>query len=104
MEQINELQIYPARLLLLLQKFDKANSSKNRQAAKEQVKNYVDSFGDIRKGFENVYSQTRILNNPDDYILDQNQHEHLANGTRNNDWMFVYELAMNERIHHWLSE
>ncbi len=41
---------------------------------------------------------TRILNNPADYIPDQNHHAHLANGTINNDWMYVYELAMNQKI------
>jgi len=58
----------------------------------------------VRKNFENVYSMTRILNNPDDYVLDQNHHEHLANGTKNDDWMFVYELAMNKKIGEWLKE
>jgi hexosaminidase len=37
-------------------------------------------------------------------VLDQNHHEHLANGTKNDDWMFVYELAMNKKIGEWLKE
>ena len=102
MEQINELQIYSAKLLLLLHKFDKATSAGDKQATQQQIKNYVGGFTEVRKKFESVYSETRILNNPADYILDQNQHEHLANGTRNNDWMFVYELAINEKIKKWL--
>ena len=52
--------------------------------------------------FENVFSMTRILNNPADYILDQNVHEHLANGSNRSDWMYVYELAMNSKINNWL--
>ncbi len=39
--------------------------------------------------------------NPAEYILDQNQHHHLANGTNNSDWMYVYELAMNLKINNW---
>ncbi len=104
MEQINELQSYPAKLLLLLEKYDKTNSSTDKQAVRREIKNYVSNFSEIRKKFEDVYSMTRILNNPDDYLLDQNHHEHLANGTRNDDWMFVYELAMNEKINEWLKD
>ncbi len=103
-EQINELQSYPAKLLLLLEKYDKTNSSTDKQAVRREIKNYVSNFSEIRKKFEDVYSMTRILNNPDDYLLDQNHHEHLANGTRNDDWMFVYELAMNEKINEWLKD
>jgi len=103
MKQINELQIYSAKLLLLLQKFDEANST-NKQTAKEALGKYVNDFSEVRKDFEDIYSMTRILNNPDDYVLDQNHHEHLANGTKNDDWMFVYELAMNKKIGEWLKE
>ncbi len=104
MEQINNLQIYPARLLLLLSKFDKATSAADKQAAKDNIKKYVSNFSEVRKNYEDVYSMTRILNNPADYIPDQNHHEHLANGTINNDWMFVYELAMTQKINDWINE
>lgn len=103
MEQINELQIYPAKLLLLLKKFDVANST-NKQSAKQEIEKSVNDFGGVRKNVEDVYSLSRILNNPDDYLPDQNQHEHLANGTKNDDWMFVYELAMNKKISEWLKD
>ncbi len=101
MNQINELQIYPSRLILLLDKYDKAISATAKQAAKEEIKNLVTSFGDLRKNYEAIFSKTRLLNNPADYILDQNQHHHLANGTINSDWMYVYELAMNKKIADW---
>ncbi len=102
--QINELQSYPAKLLLLLEKYDKASSTSNRESAKKDLKKFVTDFGEIRKNYENVFSKTRILANPDNYIADQNQHHHLANGTNNDDWMFVYELAMNKKINDWLPD
>jgi hypothetical protein len=37
-------------------------------------------------------------------VLDQNHHHHLANGTLNNDWMYVYELALNEKIKKQLTD
>jgi hypothetical protein len=61
----------------------------------------VDQFPERRKHFENVFSQTRFLSNPAGYMLDQNGHHHLANGTVNSDWMYVYELAMNKKIKGW---
>ncbi len=102
--QVNELQSYAAKLLLLLEKYDKASSTSNRESAKMELKTFVTDFGDIRKNYEKVFSKTRILANPDNYIPDQNQHHHLANGTNNDDWMFVYELAMNKKINDWLPD
>lgn len=102
MDQINELQVYPAQLLLLLQKYASATTS-GKATAKNEIKKYVTGFNTIRKNFEDVYSKTRIMSNPPDYVLDQNHHDHLANGTNNSDWMFVYELAMNSKITDWLS-
>ncbi len=102
--QINELQSYPAKLLLLLEKYDEASSMSNRKSAKKELKKFATDFGEIRKNYENVFSKTRILANPDNYIPDQNQHHHLANGTNNDDWMFVYELSMNKKINDWLPD
>jgi hypothetical protein len=101
MNQINELQIYPAKLLLLIEKYDKATSASDKQIEKQEIKKYIDSFNEMRKKYEEVFSMTRILDKPADYILDQNHHDHLANGTINSDWMYVYELAMNKKINNW---
>ncbi|MEJ7588681.1 MAG: glycoside hydrolase family 20 zincin-like fold domain-containing protein [Ferruginibacter sp.] len=103
MNQVNELQIYSSRLLLLLDKFDRAASETSQQAVKEEIKKQVNDFSEIRKNYETVFSKTRLLANPADYIPDQNHHHHLANGTNNSDWMYVYELAMNKKIISWLS-
>jgi hexosaminidase len=102
MNQMNELQIYPAKLLILLQKYDNA-SANNNAAAKDDIRKYVAGFNTIRNNYEQVFSKTRILANPADYIPDQNHHAHLANGTNNSDWMYVYELAMNSKVNEWLS-
>lgn len=102
MNQINELQSYSAKLLLLLQKYDVAPAA-NRVPVKNELKNFIAGFDTLRKNFEDVFSEARMLSNPDSYVRDQNQHEHLANGTNNDDWMFVYELAINKKITDWLS-
>ena len=100
MHEINELQIYPAQLLLLLEKYDKTPEAR-KPMVREEIKKHVDDFNLLRQRYENVFTQTRILRNPDGYLLDENQHQHLANAN-SSDWMYVYELAMNEKIGYWL--
>jgi hypothetical protein len=101
--QINELQVYPSNLLLLLRQYDNT-PLQNKKEAGLLIKKFIDDFAELRMRFETVYSGTRILGNPDGYKLDSNFHQHLANGTNNTDWMYVYELAMNKKITEWLSK
>ena len=101
MYRINELQVYPAKLLLLLETFDKAPAA-GKKAAAAKLLDYVNTFGDIRAQLEKVFAETRMMGNPAGYMLDSNFHEHLANGTNNTDWMYMYELPMNEKITQWL--
>lgn len=103
MNAINDLQIYPAQLLLKLSAYDEAATAQGRKEKQQQVQQLANSFAERRKQFEEVFSATRILSNPADYIIDQNGHHHLANGTLNSDWMYVYELAMNKKIGEWES-
>ncbi|MCW3118407.1 MAG: glycoside hydrolase [Chitinophagaceae bacterium] len=102
MSQVNELQVYPAKLLLLLQVYDKA-PVKNKAKAIQQIEDYTDSFKKLRAQFEKTYAQTRIMGNPEGYQLDSNFHEHLANGTNNTDWMFMYEMPVNKQVDEWLA-
>jgi len=99
--QINELQVYPSNLLIALERYDNADESGKKEAALH-LKKYLNYFDELRKNFEAVYSQTRILGNPEGYQLDSNFHNHLANGTNNTDWMYMYELPMNQKILEWL--
>lgn len=101
--QINELQVFPAKLILLLEEFDQA-ATKDKKAAKAKIESYIDSFNSIRRQLEDVFSVTRILGNPAEYQLDSNFHEHLANGTKNTDWMYMYEIPMIEKVREWISK
>ena len=103
MNQINDLQIYPSRLLLLLEKYDRTSTGSAKGNVKEEIRKYVRHFDELRRNFEDTFSKTRILNNPDDYLLDQNVHHHLANGSNRSDWMYVYELEMNRKLNNWLT-
>jgi hexosaminidase len=101
-KQINELQVYPSNLLLLLQQYDNA-PAQNKKEISLRIKKFVNDFGALRVRLETVFSETRILGNPEEYQLDSNFHQHLANGTNNTDWMYMYELVMNQKIMEWLS-
>ena len=103
MNQINELQIYPSRLLLLIDKYDRAVSVEKDKAAAETL-GYISRFPEIKQAYEDVFSETRFLNNPDGYILDQNLDFMLANGTNNSDWMYLYELKINEMLNQLLKK
>ena len=100
--EINELSIYPAKALLLLEKYDIAPANNKEQVAQE-IAAYIDNFQNLRTKFETVFSETRMLNNPEGYQLDSNFHEHLANGSNNSDWMFMYEIPFNKKVREWLT-
>ena len=104
MNAINELQVYSPRLLLLLNKYDIANTNAEKANYQSQIQQLLLSFADYRKQYEAVFSKTRFLANPPGYILDQNNDPMLANGTNNSDWMFVLELEMNLSVQNWLKK
>ena len=52
----------------------------------------------LRKQLEKIYGETRILTKPEDYILDQDHHSHLANQTISFDWQFMAEILFLEKI------
>ncbi|HRE51607.1 MAG TPA: glycoside hydrolase family 20 zincin-like fold domain-containing protein [Flavitalea sp.] len=103
MEQVNKLQIYSSKLLLLLSRYDQRSDATDRKIYLGQIRDLLYQFTDIRTKYEEVYSRATFLHNPEDYLLDMNRANHLANGTKNNDWMYVYELLMNAKIKAWLS-
>jgi hexosaminidase len=102
MNQINELQAYPASLVVLLEQFDRAPTA-GKTKTLLQLRALVTDFKEKRNSFEAVFSRTRILNVPDDYIMDSNKkHPHMAN-SRTSDWMYRFELAMNDKMESWFS-
>ena len=101
LNEINELQIYPANLLLLLADYDKVKATRQKKEAGQRIQQYVNNFPAVRQQYEEVFRKTRFLENPAGYQLDQNGHHHLANGTNNSDWMYVFELEMNKKISNW---
>lgn len=97
-EQLGKLVNYNFELMQALSSFDQAQSIDQETKTLEKLKKLTSDFKTLRQEFENVYSQTRILNKPKDYILDQDHHRHPANQTVNFDWQFTSELMLLEKI------
>ena len=60
--------------------------------------NKENEFVSIRNNFEEVYAKSRNIIKPDNYILDQDHHNHTANQTLNMDWQFIAEIKLFEKI------
>ena len=89
--QVNQLTKYSANLILKLEKLDKSGEFNS-------IYGIENEFINMRMNFENIYKKTRIINKPNDYILDQDHHHHPANQTINFDWQFLAEIMLLEKI------
>ena len=94
-KQVNELVKFSSKIIITLEKLD---SSDSKTTTLSHVNNLINEFKLLRTKFEKVYSKTRILNKPKDYILDQDHHDHPANQTKNFDWQFLSEIFILKKI------
>ncbi len=96
--EVIHLVDYNFRLMNLLKAFDSAQTDTEEAELISDLEIIVAEFKSVRERFEQVYSKTRILNKPEDYILDQDHHLHPANQSINFDWQFTSELMLIEKI------
>lgn len=97
-EQVNLMAGFAPKLLLALRDYDNATTPNDRLAAIKHLKELQEKFVALRKTFESVYAKTRILEKPENYILDQDHHVHLANQSLNFDWQFNAEILFFEKL------
>ena len=64
----------------------------------ENIKKLSAKFSALRKNLEKIYGKTRMLSKPENYILDQDHHAHLANQTISFDWQFNAEILFLEKL------
>ena len=96
--QVSNLVDYNFKLMEKLNNFDTAKTIGEETDYLEALYKIKNEFELVRKEFEEVYSQTRILNKPENYILDQDHHRHPANQTINFDWQFTSEIMLLKKI------
>ena len=97
-ERVNELVNLTPRLIILLKLFDQSKSDEERIIASAKISYLKKEFFELKDRFEETYSKTRIINKPQNYILDQDHHNHLANQMLSFNWQFTAELMMFEKI------
>jgi hypothetical protein len=102
-EQTYHLLVYPAHLLVALSDYDQATDDTARKSALETIAEACKNFYIMRKNLEDVYSQTRFMQNPEGFIADTKHHNHLAAKTDNSDWLFLYEMPMVKMVEKWLA-
>lgn len=97
-EQVSALVEYNFEVLKKIEAFDLAITADEEIKILLQLQELIQKFGTFRQEFEKVYSQTRILNKPENYILDQDHHNHPANQSVNFDWQFISEILFLEKV------
>ena len=97
-EQVNQIVQFAPKALLALKAYDNSLSERQELAAIEKIKQLAEEFRIMRKKLELIYGKTRKLTKPENYILDQDHHVHLANQTISFDWQFFAELLFLDKI------
>ena len=97
-EQVNELVRFTPKALLALKAYDAAQNEQQELDAIKRIRQLPEEFKALRKQFELIYGETRMLTKPEDYILDQDHHSHLANQTISFDWQFFAEILFLKKI------
>ncbi len=95
------LQVYEQVAKLALFSYETFIDISNFDNGKNDVENLLNNkkeFLSLRHDFEEVYSKTRNIIKPENYILDQDHHNHTANQTLNMDWQFISEIKLFEKI------
>ncbi|MBN7815490.1 family 20 glycosylhydrolase [Algoriphagus pacificus] len=97
-EQVAKVVQFTNQALLTLAKLDHP-SGEERNIAKAELAGMEAKWNAIESELESVYGKTRVLNKPDDYVLDQDHHIHLANQAKKfSDWQFHVENLFLEKI------
>ena len=98
-EQVAKVTQFSNKSLLLLADWDMAKTAEEREAAKVNLLNLEGEWKKQLAELEAVYGKTRELDKPDDYILDQDHHVHLANqAIKFADWQFYVEDLFLQKI------
>jgi hypothetical protein len=97
-EQVAQVVQLSNRAIVTLAELDEPSGEKRAQA-QAKLAGMEEEFLTVLGKLESVYGQTRQLNKPEDYILDQDHHVHLANQALNfADWQFYVEGLFLEKV------
>lgn len=97
-EQVNQMARFAPRALLALAAYDAAENGQHEQDALQSIGQLQGEFEALREQLERVYGETRLLEKPAGYVLDQDHHSHLANQSISFDWQFLAEMLFLKKI------
>jgi hypothetical protein len=98
MSALNDAQASTWRLLLATAECD----TLGRETAGPKLFAEIERFRAAEAHFLSVFGETRFLNNPPGYQLDQNHHPHLANVRNDPSWIFAIESGYCTNALEWL--
>jgi hexosaminidase len=97
-EQVAQAAQFSNRALISLAELDEPSGERKSQA-EAKLAGMQEEWSAIQGQVEAVYGQTRQLNKPADYILDQDHHVHLANqALKFSDWQFYVEGLFLQKV------
>ncbi len=98
MSALSDVQACTWRLLLATADCDR----QGRGAAGPRLRAEIERFREAEARFLEIFGETRFLNNPPGYELDQNHHPHLANVRNDPSWIFALESGFCDLAREWL--
>ncbi|MCD6543461.1 MAG: family 20 glycosylhydrolase [Flavobacteriaceae bacterium] len=103
-EQVNEMILFTVNTLLTLRSYDLTQNKQEETDALNRINKLSEEFKLVRNKFEIVFGKTRLLEKPQNYILDQDHHSHLANQSISFDWQFYPEILLLEKIEQYFKQ
>ena len=97
-EQVNEIVTFSNNALISLKTYAQAETEIEISNAINNLNLIPNRLEQVKAKLEATYAKTRILTKPNNYILDQDHHVHLANQARSFDWQIFAEILFCEKI------
>jgi len=98
---LNDFQVSAPALLLAIKQSDTADENQ-RDIGKENVKEALTAFNESWKKLKTVYSKTRFIAYPDNYVPDR--YFHFASQREDLTWMIQAEELFHKMINDWIEE
>lgn len=98
---LNDFQITAPRLLLALKQCDTADENSLNEG-KQKVASVLEGFDTSWEKLKSVYSKTRYIEYPDNYVSDR--YFHYASQREDLTWMIQPEKLMHKMVKEWMTE
>lgn len=98
---LNDFQVSAPVLLLAIKQCDTADENQ-RNLGKENIKGALATFNESWENLKTVYSKTRFISYPDNYVPDR--YFHFASQREDLSWMIQAEELFHEMINAWMKE